>query len=196
MGHPPPTRGWTKAWPTFLLRICVAAILSPLVYLPEPCKDFSPFLPGFSGRRMCFSIEKPRISIDIHPSVNDILQTFGPLLHGVPEIPKTESYEPLQEAFSDRVHAALHVRLTGRELPSDYLGKGCTPRADAMFWCYYPLPGKVSSATPDLSSSPFPSSIIRSNCFFVALANGRLRPAWSANDNAIPESLEACADEK
>src|SRR5258708_5391498 len=38
----------------------------------------------------------------------------------------------------------------------------------------------VSSAIPDLSSSPKPSAIIRSYCSLVARASGNSRPSWHA----------------
>ena len=57
-------------------------------------------------------------------------------------------------------------------------------------------PGNVSSATPDLSSSPFPIETISSYCAFVARASGKLRPASCASPSAIPESFAACDDEK
>src|SRR5437773_609890 len=57
-------------------------------------------------------------------------------------------------------------------------------------------PLKVNSAMPDLSNSPKPSLTMRSYCFFVAAANGRLRPFSLARLKAMPESLAACAPEK
>src|SRR5665213_3628279 len=57
-------------------------------------------------------------------------------------------------------------------------------------------PLKVSSATPDLSSSPNPSAIILSNCFFEAVATGKFSPCSLARRRAMPESLAACAAEK
>src|SRR5438552_16529411 len=57
------------------------------------------------------------------------------------------------------------------------------------------LPLNVSSAMPDLSSSPKPSLTMRSYCFFVAAASGRLRPFSLARLKAMPESLAACAPE-
>ena len=57
-------------------------------------------------------------------------------------------------------------------------------------------PGNVSSATPDLSSSPFPIETISSYCAFVARASGKLRPASCASPSAMPESFAACDDEK
>src|ERR1044072_2698957 len=55
---------------------------------------------------------------------------------------------------------------------------------------------KVSSAIPDLSSSPSPSAIIRSYCSLVARARGRSNPRLRASSRAIPLSLAACAAEK
>src|ERR1043166_4439980 len=55
---------------------------------------------------------------------------------------------------------------------------------------------KVSSAIPDLSSSPSPSAIMRSYCSFVACASGRSSPRLRASSNAIPLSFAACAAEK
>src|ERR1043166_9351461 len=55
---------------------------------------------------------------------------------------------------------------------------------------------KVSSAIPDLSSSPKPSAIMRSYCSLVALANGRSSPRLRASSKAIPLSFAACAAEK
>src|SRR5437870_5249673 len=54
----------------------------------------------------------------------------------------------------------------------------------------------VSSAIPDLSSSPKPSAIIRSYCSLVARANGKSRPRLRARSSAMPLSLAACAAEK
>src|SRR3981081_3218443 len=54
---------------------------------------------------------------------------------------------------------------------------------------------KVSSAIPDLSSSPKPSAIMRSYCSLVAPASGRSRPSWRASSNAMPLSFAACAEE-
>src|SRR5437764_3247159 len=55
---------------------------------------------------------------------------------------------------------------------------------------------KVSSAIPDLSSSPKPSVIMRSYCSLVARASGKSRPRLRASSTAIPLSLAACAAEK
>src|SRR6266403_3832696 len=57
-------------------------------------------------------------------------------------------------------------------------------------------PLNVSSAMPDLSSSPKPSAIMRSYCSLVARASGRSRPRLRASSSAIPLSLAACAAEK
>src|SRR5947208_15480060 len=54
----------------------------------------------------------------------------------------------------------------------------------------------VSSATPDLSSSPKPSAIMRSYCSLVARASGRSRPRLRASSSAMPLSFAACAAEK
>src|ERR1035437_5884589 len=58
------------------------------------------------------------------------------------------------------------------------------------------LPLKVSSAMPDLSSSPSPSATIRSYCFFVAAVRGSFRPRRLPSFSAMPESLAAWAAEK
>src|SRR5437870_9169634 len=55
---------------------------------------------------------------------------------------------------------------------------------------------KVSSAIPDLSSSPKPSAIMRSYCSLVARANGSSRPRLRASSSAMPLSFAACAAEK
>jgi len=57
-------------------------------------------------------------------------------------------------------------------------------------------PGNVSSAMPDLSSSPRPSLTMRSYCAFVAAASGKSRPAFSPSASAMPLSFAACAAEK
>src|SRR5438270_1396841 len=54
----------------------------------------------------------------------------------------------------------------------------------------------VSSAIPDLSSSPKPSAIMRSYCSLVARASGNSRPSCRASSTAMPLSLAACAAEK
>src|ERR1043166_8745241 len=55
---------------------------------------------------------------------------------------------------------------------------------------------KVSSAIPDLSSSPRLSAIMRSYCSLVARASGKSRPRARPSSRAIPLSLAACAAEK
>ena len=55
---------------------------------------------------------------------------------------------------------------------------------------------KVSSAIPDLSSSPRPSEIMASYCCLVARASGSSSPRSRARSSAIPLSLAACAAEK
>src|SRR5690242_15936844 len=55
---------------------------------------------------------------------------------------------------------------------------------------------KVSSATPDLSSSPKPAAIIRTYCFLAAAETGRFKPCSLASLSAMPESLAAWAAEK
>ena len=54
-------------------------------------------------------------------------------------------------------------------------------------------PGTSVRQTPDLSSSPKPSSIIRRYCLNVAAASGRFSPASFASLSAMPESLAAWA---
>ena len=57
-------------------------------------------------------------------------------------------------------------------------------------------PGNVSSAMPDLSSSPLPISTRRRYWWNVTVASGGVNPAVSASLRAIPQSFAACAAEK
>src|SRR5438445_932515 len=59
-----------------------------------------------------------------------------------------------------------------------------------------PRPLNVSSAMPDLSSSPKPSFTIFAYCLNVASASGRSSFFSRARLKAIPESFAACAAEK
>src|SRR5258706_8896524 len=64
------------------------------------------------------------------------------------------------------------------------------------FFLLLSRPLKVSSAMPDLSSSPRPSLTMRSYCFLVEAASGRFKPFSLARFKAMPESFAACALEK
>ncbi len=66
----------------------------------------------------------------------------------------------------------------------------------AAFWREADRSLKVSSAIPDLSSSPRPSATIRSYCSLVARASGKSRPRLRPSSSAMPLSFAACAAEK
>src|SRR5882762_6973393 len=82
------------------------------------------------------------------------------------------------------------VQTTAR---TTHLRRSAHPR---YFFLLLSRPLNVSSAMPDLSSSPRPSLTIRSYCFLVVAASGRFRPFSLARFKAIPESFAACALEK
>src|SRR5439155_6303366 len=115
-------------------------------------------------------------------------------------LPKTEWHgrsEPPLPVLLDFVRGHRIYRVDARaRRPAALRNGSCNNQSNQFFSPLPPRPLKVSSAMPDLSSSPRPSFAIFEYCLNVAAASGRSSFIFFARLSAMPESLAAWAAEK